>query len=108
LGVDEPKKLARSWKASHTFKDRCDRYTQRYIFHIFYLTIVICADFRQRIVSGAESFQSMAIKYSDCETAKFNGYLGEITRNQQRVSKTVEEVAFNLQVSQFICLFIRL
>lgn len=54
------------------------------------------AGYREQIVSGADTFESLASQFSDCSSAKRGGDLGPFGRGAMQ--KPFEEAAFALEV----------
>ena len=62
------------------------------------------AGYRDRIVSGEDSFESLASQFSDCSSAKRGGDLGPFGRGAMQ--KPFEDAAFALQVIRGVaCVF---
>lgn len=64
----------------------------------FWITVFYLTAYREKIVSGEETFASLASKYSDCSSAKRNGDLGPFARGAMQ--KPFEEAAFALKVGE--------
>lgn len=60
--------------------------------------IEILKSFIQKIDSGESSFEELATKFSDCNSAKQGGDLGPFGRRQMQ--KPFEEASFNLNVGE--------
>jgi len=54
--------------------------------------------YRERIVSGEDTFESLASEFSDCSSAKRGGDLGPFGRGAMQ--KPFEEAAFGLDVGE--------
>ncbi|XP_037078989.1 peptidyl-prolyl cis-trans isomerase NIMA-interacting 1-like [Pollicipes pollicipes] len=58
----------------------------------------ILQDYRERIVSGEDTFENLASQYSDCSSAKRGGDLGPFGRGAMQ--KPFEDAAFALEVGE--------
>ena len=60
--------------------------------------IELVKKYKERIVSGTDTFADLASQYSDCSSAKRQGNLGPFTRGQMQ--KPFEDASFALNINE--------
>ena len=71
-----------------------------YNFNMFivYFSLFVISDYRNKIMTGQNTFTELASKFSDCSSAKRDGDLGPFGRGQMQ--KPFEDASFSLKVGE--------